>query len=199
MPAISHQETRYQSAPTRRAQAPGARILRSLLLAAIALPLAACGGTRILKVDSNPQGALVRLDEDVIGRTPLVFKFDHYGRRRLSLYLPGYRTYSDKLHLNTPWHATFPIDIFTEVLLPLQLGYEKAVTISLEPDDGKVVYETLDSFLERAEGIRSELAILPADVPKPDPEPEPDAQPEPESEPEPDAQPEPESGSENTL
>ncbi len=158
MPAISDQETRYQSAPTRRASAPGARIFRALLVAAIALPMAACGGTRILKVDSSPQGALVRLDEDVIGRTPLEFTFEHYGRRRLSLYLPGYRTYSDKLNLSTPWHATFPIDIFTEILLPLQLGYEKAVTITLEPDDGKIVYETLDSFVERAEGIRDNLA-----------------------------------------
>ncbi len=190
MPAISHQETRHQSAPTHRAQAPGARILRSLLLAAIALPLTACGGTRILKVDSSPQGALVRLDEDVIGRTPLEFNFEYYGRRRLSLYLPGYRTYSDKLHLEAPWHATFPIDIFTEVLLPLQLGYEKAVTISLEPDDGKIVYETLDSFVERAEEIRGNLAIPPAGDTKPIPGPD--------SEPQPDAEPEPKSGTENT-
>ncbi|MDF1729210.1 MAG: PEGA domain-containing protein [Sulfitobacter sp.] len=114
-------------------------------------------------VDSSPQGALVRLDEDVIGRTPLEHTFEHFGRRRLSLYLPGYRTYSDKLHLETPWHATFPVDIFTEILLPLQLGYEKSVDITLEPDDGKIVYETLDSFVERAENRRKGLAIPPAE------------------------------------
>lgn len=159
MPAISLDETRSQSDPTRRAQAPGARILRHLFLGAILATLTACGGTRILTVDSSPQGALVRLDEDVIGRTPLEYTFEHFGRRRLSLYLPGYRTYSDKLFLETPWHATFPIDIFTEILLPLQLGYEKSVTITLEPDDGKTVYETLDSFVDRAEAKHKALAL----------------------------------------
>jgi hypothetical protein len=169
MPVISLQETRSQSGTARRVQPRGERFLRCLLLAAMVAPLAACGGRRVLMVDSSPQGALVRLDEDVIGRTPLEHTFEHYGKRRLSLYLPGYRTYSDKLHLRTPWHATFPVDIFTEILLPLQLGYEKSVLISLEPDDGKIVYETLDSFVERAETLRDKLA-LPTTLPEPEPD-----------------------------
>ncbi|MFT4648340.1 MAG: hypothetical protein ACI87O_000604 [Planctomycetota bacterium] len=167
MPAISLQGTRSQSGTARRVQPRGARILRSLLLAALVAPLAACEGRRVLMVDSSPQGALVRLDEDVIGRTPLEHTFEHYGKRRLSLYLPGYRTYSDKLHLKMPWHASFPIDIFTEILLPLQLGYEKSVLVTLEPDDGKIVYETLDSFVERAEILRDKLA-LPTTLPEPE-------------------------------
>ena len=181
MPAISLYETRSQSGPARPEKACATRRLGALALGALLLPLAACGGTRTLKVDSSPQGALVRLDEDVIGRTPLEYQFEHYGRRRLSLYLPGYRTYSDKLNLETPWHATFPIDIFTEILLPLQLGYEKSVLIALEPDDGKIVYETLDSFVLRAEVLRDELAIGAGDDPAPKSEgtePAPAAEPE---------------------
>ncbi|MCA9002429.1 MAG: PEGA domain-containing protein [Planctomycetes bacterium] len=174
MPAISHRENRPQSPAAPRRRAPS--ILRPTLAAALALALFACGGTRILRVDSVPQGALVRLDEDVIGRTPLEYNFTHYGHRRLSLYLHGYRTYSEKLRLEAPWHATFPIDIFTEVLLPLQLGYEKSVQITLEPDDGKVVYETLESFVERAESLRDALEIPPAPA-------EPDADGEPGSNP----------------
>ncbi|HPF15411.1 MAG TPA: PEGA domain-containing protein, partial [Planctomycetota bacterium] len=133
-------------------------------------------------VTSEPSGALVRLDEDVIGTTPLAYEFENFGRRRLSLYLPGYQTYSEPLHLKTPWHATFPIDVITEVLLPLGLRYKKEVNVVLLPDDGERVLETLGSFVKRAEALREGL---PGQIPTGEPIVEP-AQPDPEAPVEPD-------------
>ena len=119
--------------------------------------LASCGGNRVLRVTSEPSGALVRLDEEVIGTTPLEYPFDHYGHRRLSLYLGGYRNYSEPIHLKAPWHARFPIDVFTEVLLPLGLKYTKEEHVELELETGKVVIESIGSFVERAEALRRAL------------------------------------------
>jgi regulator of sigma E protease len=58
---------------------------------------------------------VVRLDEEVIGTTPLEHEFVHGGQRRLSLYLPGYRTWSQRVDLEMPWYASFPFDLITEV------------------------------------------------------------------------------------
>ena len=135
----------------------------SLLL--LWMGIASCGGHRMLKVTSQPSGALVRLDEDVIGTTPLEFEFDHYGHRRLSLYRVGFRSYSEPIHLKAPWHSRFPIDVFTEVIIPLGLSYEKEYHVELEVDDGEQVYESLNTFIERAEELRRGL---PGQAPKTD-------------------------------
>ena len=54
-------------------------------LAAAAL-LASCAPRRTLVIDSQPEGALVRLDDETIGLTPLRHPFYHYGIRQVTLY-----------------------------------------------------------------------------------------------------------------
>ncbi len=124
--------------------------------------LASCGSQHVLRVTSQPSGALVRLDEDVIGTTPLEYEFQHFGHRRISLYRVGYRSYSEPIHLKAPWHARFPMDVFAEVLIPLGLDYSKDHHVVLEVDDGEQVYESLSTFVERAEDLRR---ALPGQVP----------------------------------
>ncbi len=149
---------RPQGIPNDRRAARGWKgLLAGGLATALVLALSSCGARRYLNVTSEPPGAQVRLDEDLIGRTPLEFPFEHYGDRRLSLYLSGYSVYSERLRLKTPWHARFPFDIFTEVLLPLNLKYEKDVHVVLDLDDGARVQGNLSSFVERAEAIRDAL------------------------------------------
>lgn len=135
----------------------GARAALLLALAAGVFP--ACRSRRILVVESDPPGATVRLDEEIIGRTPLEHDFDFYGHRRLSLYLPGYRTWSQRVHLATPWHATFPIDIFTQVLPPLGIDHRVRFDVALDADDGIRGEPDLEAFIQSASRFRvQELA-----------------------------------------
>ena len=98
----------------------------------------------------------MRLDERVIGRTPLEYDFEHYGQRRLSLYSPGYRTHSERLDLDPPWHAEFPWDLFTEVLIPLGLDDRvEHPVVRLEPDDGVEALPADTEFLSRAHEVRA--------------------------------------------
>ncbi|QDV08748.1 PEGA domain protein [Planctomycetes bacterium Poly30] len=114
------------------------RALGTLVL--LALPvLASCRGDRLLLIESVPPGATVRLDDKVIGRTPLEIDFENYGQRRLSLYKETYRTYSEPLVIRAPWWARFPVDLLTEVLLPLGLDDVRSERIVLVPDAGEVV------------------------------------------------------------
>jgi len=130
---------------------------RPLLAAALlALPLAACRTTRTLKVVSYPPGAVVRLDEEVVGTTPLEVEFVHGGQRRLSLYSDGYRTWSRRVDLELPWYARFPFDLFTEVVVPLGLDHEYTfeVTLTIDTDEEEGEAPAIDAYLSRAVALR---------------------------------------------
>lgn len=113
--------------------------------------LCGCRGDRILRIESVPPGATVRLDDQVIGRTPLEIDFEHYGQRRLALYKATYRTYSEPLILKAPWWARFPVDLLTEVVLPLGLDDVREARIVLAPDAGEEEATTAtQEFIENA-------------------------------------------------
>ena len=123
---------------------------------ALASLLAGCRGDRILRIESVPSGATVRLDDQVIGRTPLEIDFEHYGQRRLALYKATYRTYSEPLILRAPWWARFPIDLVTEVILPLGLDDVREARIVLAPDAGEPeASSATEEFLDNALRARS--------------------------------------------
>jgi hypothetical protein len=124
-------------------------------LAALAL-LAGCGARRSMLIESDPPGALVRLDQEVIGVTPLEHPFEHYGTRRLSLYLPGYRTWSERIDVDAPWWAWFPVDVFAEVLLPFAPEDHPRFTVTLAPDDGVEGEGDLEVFIDGAMALHRE-------------------------------------------
>ncbi len=129
----------------------------SLALVVLLSTLVACRTTRTLRVTSEPEGAVVRLDEEVIGHSPLEYEFTHGGQRRLSLYLPGHQTWSRRIDLQMPWYSRFPMDILTEVLIPLGLDHVFEVEVQLTPDTGEdeKTVPGIDAYLERALKLRT--------------------------------------------
>ena len=81
---------------------------------------------RWLQVRSDPSGALVFLDGQEIGRTPLKIPFDHYGTREVLLWVDpedtpaevDYQMVAQNLELKAPWYQWFPLDLFFEQLWP---------------------------------------------------------------------------------
>ncbi len=138
--------------PQQRQAMTGQRHLALLLACLLPGLLGACRTQRILAVDSVPAGALVRFDEEIIGKTPLEHEFVHYGQRRLSLYLPGYQTWSEPVDLTPPLRARFPIDILTELLLPLGHTDRRSYQIELIADTGESPRQDVNAeeFFERA-------------------------------------------------
>lgn len=128
------------------------------LLAALFLvnALASCGARRSVLIETDPPGALIRLDDEVVGTTPLDYPFVHYGTRRVTLYLPGYRTWSERIPLLPRWYSRFPMDLVTEVLLPLNLRDQRKVRVELAPDDGSESTGDAEAFVERAQALRAE-------------------------------------------
>jgi len=124
-------------------------------LAALGLGLASgCAAQRELRIDSDPPGALVRLDDEIVGWTPFVTTFHDYGTRRITLYHEGYRSASRLVELKPPWYGRFPFDIFSEILIPVGWRDHHPVSITMEAEGGEVTEPDLRAVLERADLLR---------------------------------------------
>ena len=133
--------------------ADGSRSQRSAIAVAAVL-LAGCAAKRELVVTSDPPGATVRLDERIVGVTPYRERFDAYGRRRVTVYLDGYRTSSKRVKLRPPWYARFPIDFFSEVVFPVGWRDTQFVHVDLAPESGEVTEGAVANVLENATRLR---------------------------------------------
>jgi hypothetical protein len=130
--------------------------LRSRASAALlgVLALASCQAQRLLRITSDPSQAEVRLDGQLVGSTPCEVPFLHYGTRRVTLYLEGYRTYSRVVEVRAPWYGRFPLDIVTEVLVPLGWRDVHGIHVTLAPGQSALLEPDFPSVLERAETLR---------------------------------------------
>ena len=144
-----------------------------LLLLSSAL-LAACRAERRILIDTEPQGAQVRLDDELVGDTPLNLRFEHYGARRLTLYRRGFRTHSELLDLESPWYSFFPLDLVSEVILPFGWKDIHRVQVVLSPESGTVSSPDLELVLRKAESLRRASPAGPAPLTPQGPPTEPD-------------------------
>jgi hypothetical protein len=116
--------------------------------------LAACRADRYFEITSTPPGAEVRLDDEAVGVTPVRVPFEHYGTRRLTFYLPGYRTTSRRVRVKPRWYSRFPLDLVTEVLLPFGATDRRKIHEDLVRGEEVMSLPSLRSVLERARALR---------------------------------------------
>ena len=136
---------------------PGQKIrwpARGALL--LALGMMACAPIRTLTIESDPAGAQVRLDEKLVGQTPLTLPFDYHGTRRISVYLEGYQVWSEKVEIKAPWWAQFPLDLISDHLIPWRLHDEHAVHAALTPGTGQPEVTGLDHFIEHTTKVHDQ-------------------------------------------
>jgi len=109
---------------------------RLWFLAAVPAALAVCAGgcvKKTLTIDSEPRGALVVLNENEVGRTPVTVPFTWYGSYEIILSKQGYETQVVHQRIFAPPHQWIGVDLVTEVLLPFEFKDEKHFTYTLEP------------------------------------------------------------------
>jgi hypothetical protein len=97
------------------------------------LLLAGCGVERTLTVRSDPPGALVYLNGEEAGRTPMHKTFLWYGTYDVQVRKEGYVTKSDKTKVWAPWWQIPPIDLLAE-LVPLKLQDNHVVEYTLRQE-----------------------------------------------------------------
>ena len=126
------------------------RLQSPLLLTALAAMLACGCVERRMTIRSQPAGALVVLDGQELGFTPVSTPFTYYGDREVKLIKDGYETKTIRQRVSTPWYQYIPLDFFTEALLPVRIRDERNYVYTLEPS----TMVANDELLQRAEQTR---------------------------------------------
>ncbi len=96
------------------------RLNRTLLVCIFGILAVAQTGCveRKLTINTEPQGALVVLNDEEIGTSPVTVEFDWYGDYKVRIEKDGYGIVNTHRKLDAPAHDGFPLDFFYEVLWP---------------------------------------------------------------------------------
>ncbi len=124
----------------------------------ITASLAGCVERRI-SITSEPSGALVRLNDVDVGRTPLETNFLYHGEYDVQLELEGYETMMTSRDASAPWWEYPPFDLGAE-LLPLRLDNVIKWHFDMVPVPESVLEPEVfeDELLDRARELRDRTA-----------------------------------------
>ncbi len=141
---------RYAPSPRRRSQTQP-------LVAAALLVLIVCNVgcvRRRMMVRTDPPGATVSVDNQLIGTTPAASSFVYYGTREFRVEKDGYRTETLRRRFNPPWYQWPGLDFVTETLWPGEIRDDRIIDVTLVPE----TMEPTEAVLDRADGLRSQSA-----------------------------------------
>jgi hypothetical protein len=69
---------------------------------------------RRIIVRTQPEGALVSIDRQAVGYSPVSVPFDYYGTRLIQLQKDGFETIEVEQRIAPPFYDSFPVSFFTE-------------------------------------------------------------------------------------
>ncbi len=103
-----------------------------------------------MTVRTSPPGAMVYVDRQPIGLSPVSTNYTYYGTRNFEIVRDGYRTERFLRRFNPPWYAIPPLDFVSESLWPFERRDERVIDVQLTPDP--VV--TNDALIDSGEQLR---------------------------------------------
>jgi hypothetical protein len=128
--------------------------MRSVALVLILLLLGGCV-ERDIQLRSTPPGAEAYVDGEYVGVTPCAMSFDFYGTREVELRKEGYQVLRELEKVSVPLYERFPLDFFSEVVLPVRLKDSHVFSYTLEvlpsEEEGEQLYERAREFRSKAE------------------------------------------------
>lgn len=106
---------------------------RLIATACLAAALSGCV-KRALIIDSDPPGAAVRINGHPIkGVTPITYEFITHGPYTIVLSKPGFQELRERVRVQAPWHQWMPLDLVTELLLPITFDDQHRYRFPLQP------------------------------------------------------------------
>jgi hypothetical protein len=88
---------------------------------------------RKLTINTEPQGALIILNDEEIGTSPVTVSFEWYGDYWVRISKDGYENLNTHRPLKGPWYDHFPFDFFAQIINPNRTVDSYEWTFSLEP------------------------------------------------------------------
>lgn len=104
-----------------------------------------------MKISTDPAGALVVVNDEEVGPSPVKVAFTWYGDYDLVFRKSGYETLKTNHRLDPPWWQLPPIDLVAESLLPGLIRDERNLpTFTLKP----TVPPSTEDVVKRATELR---------------------------------------------
>lgn len=128
-----------------------------LVLASASCGLLGCV-ERKLTVTSEPEGAIVYLNDQEIGRTPVTRDFTWYGNYDVRLRREGYETLRTTEFVVAPWWQWVPFDLLAEVS-PFRWQDHERMSFTMRPASEQPI--SADVMLDRAGEMRAQLQSSP--------------------------------------
>ncbi len=117
----------------------------------VSLVTALCCGCveRIMKIQTDPPGALVIVNDEEVGISPVKLSFLWYGDYELIFRKRGYETLKTHYRVDAPWYQYPPIDLIAETMLPGTIRDERELPVfTLKPAERPEPAELIDRALE---------------------------------------------------
>jgi hypothetical protein len=122
---------------------------------------------RRMVINSDPPGALVIHNGQPLGAAPADDHFVYYGNHHFTLIKPGFETLHVDQKIAPVWYQYFPLDLFSEIFVPLQLEDVRRYTFQMRP----LVQIRPEDVSNRAAILRERGKSIPSEAPEPPPPP----------------------------
>ncbi|MFM8573128.1 MAG: PEGA domain-containing protein [Pirellula sp.] len=83
---------------------------------------------------TNPSGAMVYVDKQPVGLTPVSTGFTYYGTRNIEIVKDGYRTEKFLRKVHAPWYQIPPLDFVSDTLWPFESRDERIIDVQMTPE-----------------------------------------------------------------
>ncbi len=133
-----------------------------LAIVAIIFVSAGCV-TRTITVKTNPSNALVYIDDELEGESPVTIPFTYYGTRKIMIEKrdeDGRLTHERTTvfeKIKAPVYEVFPLDFFSERLWPRELKDDHVLNYDLVKLDPLPIKERQEKILKNAEELRQRV------------------------------------------
>ncbi len=132
----------------------GKRNLFTILAFSLSVSLLLAGCVeRKLTINTKPQEALVVLNDEEIGTSPVTVSFEWYGDYWVRISKEGYETLNTHRPLKGPWYDSFPFDFFAQIISPDRIVDSYEWTFELEPK--KQI--SREQLIQNAEKLKEQL------------------------------------------
>jgi PEGA domain len=88
---------------------------------------------RRMTVRTNPPGAAVYVDRQLIGSSPASSSYTFYGTRHIEVVADGFRTEKVLRKISPPWYQIPPLDFLAETVWPWEIRDERIIDITMVP------------------------------------------------------------------
>lgn len=133
------------------------RVVMCLALLVICASTGCANLHRRMLVRSDPPGALLLVDGEEVGYTPVAIDFTYYATREFVLIKDGYETLTAMQKVSPPWYQRGPLEFVSDNFLPVHTRDNHEYTFTLNRQE----IVSTEELRQRANDLRSAAQILP--------------------------------------